>query len=105
MTATQGAGTGEDTKTIMTGNESPNEVDREPPAGTARSGNGIARWVFWPAASIIVVFAAFAILFPGTATEMFTSVQANVIRWFGWYYVAAIAIFVGQIHSFPFILG
>ena len=94
MTATQGAGTGEDTKTIMTGNESPNEVDREPPAGTARSGNGIARWVFWPAAAIILVFAVFAIVFPDTATEMFNSVQSNVIRWFGWYYVAAIAVFV-----------
>ncbi|MER2135037.1 MAG: BCCT family transporter [Arthrobacter sp.] len=94
MTATSGAGTEEDTEAKITGTESPNEVDREPPAGPVSAGNGIARWVFWPAASIIVVFAAFAILFPGTATEMFNSVQSNVIRWFGWYYVAAIAIFV-----------
>ncbi|WP_229780464.1 BCCT family transporter [Arthrobacter sp. BL-252-APC-1A] len=94
MTATHGAGTEENTKAKMTGSQPPAEVDREPPAGPVRAGNGIARWVFWPAATIIVVFAVFAIAFPGTATEMFNSVQTNVIRWFGWYYVAAIAIFV-----------
>ncbi|MBF4994343.1 BCCT family transporter [Arthrobacter gandavensis] len=101
MTATQGAGTEQDTSAKVTGSEPPNagseppnKVDREPPAGTPRAGSGISRWVFWPAAAIIVVFAVFAIVFPGTATEMFNSVQSNVIRWFGWYYVAAIAIFV-----------
>ncbi|WP_091601267.1 BCCT family transporter [Arthrobacter koreensis] len=94
MTATQGAGTGKDTEAKITETESPAKVDREPPAATPKPGSGIARWVFWPAAAIIVVFAVFAIVFPGTATDMFNSVQSNVIRWFGWYYVAAIAIFV-----------
>ncbi|WP_404320776.1 BCCT family transporter [Arthrobacter luteolus] len=94
MTATKGAGTDEDAQSKATEAEVPAKVDREPPAGPVRAGNGIARWVFWPAAAIILVFAVFAIVFPGTATEMFNSVQSNVIRWFGWYYVAAIAVFV-----------
>ena len=94
MTATQGAGTGEDPEAKPMGNEPSTKVDREPPAGTPQAGNKISRWVFWPGASIILVFAVFAIVFPDAATEMFNSVQSNVIRWFGWYYVAAIAIFV-----------
>ncbi|UYB35902.1 BCCT family transporter [Arthrobacter koreensis] len=94
MTATQGAGTGKDTEAKITETESPAKVDREPPAATPKPGSGIARWVFWPGAAIIVVFAVFAIVFPDAATEMFNSVQNNVIRWFGWYYVAAIAVFV-----------
>ncbi|GAA1908728.1 BCCT family transporter [Arthrobacter gandavensis] len=94
MTAIQGAGTDEDAQSKAAKAEVPGKVDREPPADDVQPGTGIARWVFWPAASIIVVFALFAIIFPGTATEMFNSVQSNVIRWFGWYYVAAIAIFV-----------
>ncbi|MFC7859499.1 BCCT family transporter [Arthrobacter koreensis] len=94
MTATRGAGTGKDTEAKITETESPAKVDREPPAATPKPGSGIARWVFWPGAAIIVVFAVFAIVFPDAATEMFNSVQSNVIRWFGWYYVAAIAVFV-----------
>ncbi|MDJ0320636.1 BCCT family transporter [Pseudarthrobacter sp. PS3-L1] len=70
------------------------KVDREPPAAATRTDKKIAPWVFWPAAVIIVVFAGFATLFPDAANDMFTSVQGNVIKWFGWYYVAAIAIFV-----------
>lgn len=69
-------------------------VDREPPANSAQPGKSIHKWVFWPAASIILVFALFAILFPATATDMFSSIQSNVIKWFGWYYVAVIAVFV-----------
>lgn len=97
MTATPGAGTEEDTEAALAGTEVPAKVDREPPAppaAQAQSGNPISRWVFWPAAAIILVFAVFAIVFPGTATELFNSVQSSVIRWFGWYYVAAIAVFV-----------
>lgn len=69
-------------------------VDREPPANSTPPGKSIDKRVFWPAASIILVFALFAILFPATATDMFSSIQSNVIKWFGWYYVAAIAVFV-----------
>ncbi|MGP4031269.1 BCCT family transporter [Pseudarthrobacter sp. 1C304] len=69
-------------------------VDREPPANSSQPGKSIDKWVFWPAASIILVFALFAILFPATATDMFSSIQSNVIKWFGWYYVASVAVFV-----------
>ncbi|WP_082699383.1 BCCT family transporter [Arthrobacter sp. EPSL27] len=69
-------------------------VDREPPANSTQPGKSIDKRVFWPAASIILVFALFAILFPATATDMFSSIQSNVIKWFGWYYVAAVAVFV-----------
>ncbi|NQD89414.1 BCCT family transporter, partial [Paenarthrobacter sp. CM16] len=63
-----------------------------PPPGTGEQ--KIAKWVFWPAATIIMVFVLFATIFPGTATDLFSSIQGNVIKWFGWYYVAAIALFV-----------
>ena len=39
----------------------------ESPADEVRPGKGLAKAVFWPAASIILVFALFAILFPATA--------------------------------------
>lgn len=54
----------------------------------------VARWVFWPAAVLIVGFVLYATIFPASATEVFSLVQTNVIKWFGWYYVAAIALFV-----------
>ena len=54
----------------------------------------IARWVFWPAAALIVAFVLYATIFPASATEVFSLIQSNVIKWFGWYYVAAIAMFV-----------
>jgi choline/glycine/proline betaine transport protein len=54
----------------------------------------LAKWVFWPAAISIVGFVLFAILFPAAATELFGTIQGNVIQWFGWYYVAAVALFV-----------
>ncbi|MFD5278729.1 BCCT family transporter [Pseudarthrobacter sp. NPDC058362] len=62
------------------------------PPGT--KGQYLARWVFWPAAAAIIVFVLFAILFPASATDVFGTIQGNVIQWFGWYYVAAIALFV-----------
>ncbi|NUT70266.1 BCCT family transporter [Pseudarthrobacter sp. C4D7] len=65
---------------------------KEHPPGAGRS--ELARWVFWPAASIIIVFVLFATVFPAAATDLFGVIQSNVIKWFGWYYVAAIALFV-----------
>lgn len=64
-----------------------------PPAPKERA-NHLARSVFWPAAAIIIVFVLLAAIFPAAATELFGAIQGNVIRWFGWYYVAAIALFV-----------
>ncbi|WP_457967331.1 BCCT family transporter [Arthrobacter sp. D1-29] len=72
-----------------------------PPAPKARAGNQprdgnqkLARWVFWPAAATIIVFVLFATIYPAAATGLFGAIQDNVIRWFGWYYVAVIALFV-----------
>lgn len=64
----------------------------EQPPGT--KGQYLAKWVFWPAATAIIVFVLFAILFPAAATELFGAIQGTVINWFGWYYVAAVALFV-----------
>ena len=94
MSATPGASTSEDPENDPPETADNAEVDREPPAPPTRPVKRVDRWVFWPAAAIIVAFAFFAIVFPATATEMFTSIQTNVIRWFGWYYVAAVAVFV-----------
>ncbi len=112
MSATPGESTNENPEEPKESTVSP-EVDREPPADEAaevqassagevaepsadvvQPSKGLSKAVFWPAASIILVFALFAILFPSTATDMFTAIQSNVIKWFGWYYVAAIAVFI-----------
>ncbi len=57
-------------------------------------GHEVAKWVFWPAAGVIIVFVLFATIFPAAATSLFGTIQSNVINWFGWYYVAAVALFV-----------
>lgn len=54
----------------------------------------IARWVFWPAAVIIVVFSAFAIVFPTAAETFFGAIQASIVNTFNWYYVLIAAFFV-----------
>lgn len=79
--------------------DQPSGEARGAPTGNTKPPKGdeqhrVARWVFWPAAAIIIVFVLFATIFPATATEMFGAVQSNVIKWFGWYYVAAVALFV-----------
>lgn len=89
MSATPG------TRTISQPNEDHPRKAGEP--GHAPPGNGgskLAPWVFWPAAAVILIFVLFATIFPSTATEAFGAIQTNVIKWFGWYYVAAIALFV-----------
>ncbi|CAM3237674.1 Glycine betaine transporter BetL [Arthrobacter ulcerisalmonis] len=89
MSATPG------TRTISQPNEDQPPKAGEP--GHAPPGNGgskLAPWVFWPAAAVILIFVLFATIFPSTATDAFGAIQTNVIKWFGWYYVAAIALFV-----------
>ena len=71
--------------------QAPKEGANNPPGRRAPK---IARWVFWPAAAIIIVFVLFTTIFPATATALFGEIQGNVIKWFGWYYVASIALFV-----------
>ncbi|MDY0911779.1 BCCT family transporter [Rathayibacter festucae] len=67
-----------------------------PPAAdtTARPPQRLARWVFWPAAVITLSIAAFAILAPEVATEVFASLQTTVVNTFSWYYVLIAAVFV-----------
>ncbi|NRG42101.1 BCCT family transporter [Rathayibacter sp. VKM Ac-2804] len=54
----------------------------------------LARWVFWPAAVITLSIAAFAIIAPEVATEVFASLQTTVVNTFSWYYVLIAAVFV-----------
>lgn len=56
--------------------------------------SGIAPWVFFPAAIIIVGFSAFAITLPDVAEEFFGAVEKTVINSFNWYYVLITVIFV-----------
>ncbi|ACL41300.1 choline/carnitine/betaine transporter [Pseudarthrobacter chlorophenolicus A6] len=93
MSATPG------TRTISKPPGQPPEAVNEPdgkgagrPPGAAN--HRVTPWVFWPAAGIIFLFVLFATIFPAAATDLFGSIQGNVIKWFGWYYVAAIAVFV-----------
>jgi choline/glycine/proline betaine transport protein len=74
--------------------ETPPAVTKEEKRPPQTGGPELARWVFWPAAAVIIVFVLFATIFPAAATDLFTAIQGNVIRWFGWYYVAAVALFV-----------
>jgi choline/glycine/proline betaine transport protein len=80
--------------TSKTNGEAPPGPAANRPGKPAADTHKVAPWVFWPAAAVIVVFVLFATIFPGTATELFGSVQNSVIKWFGWYYVAAVALFV-----------
>ncbi|MFL4474446.1 BCCT family transporter [Paeniglutamicibacter sp. MACA_103] len=54
----------------------------------------VHRWVFWPAAIIIIVFATFAMTMPGTAEALFASIQSKIIGYFNWYYVLIATGFV-----------
>ncbi|WP_082357919.1 MULTISPECIES: BCCT family transporter [Arthrobacter] len=56
----------------------------------------IHRWVFWPAATIVVVFASFAMIAPSSAESLFSGIQGTIVGYFNWYYVllaTAIVIF------------
>ncbi|WP_339621584.1 BCCT family transporter [uncultured Salinibacterium sp.] len=54
----------------------------------------LAPWVFWPAAGLIIVITAFAIIAPNLAKTVFDALQASVINSFSWYYVLIAAFFV-----------
>ncbi|MFU8946461.1 BCCT family transporter [Mycetocola zhadangensis] len=54
----------------------------------------VARWVFWPAAIVVLVFVAFAIIFPDAAESLFAGIQAGIVSNFNWYYVLIAAFFV-----------
>jgi len=54
----------------------------------------IHRWVFWPAAAIVIVFVAFAMIAPKAAEAAFGAIQSSIIANFGWYYVLIAVVFV-----------
>lgn len=54
----------------------------------------VQRWVFWPAAAIVIVFVAFALIAPRAAEAFFGTIQATIVDAFNWYYVAIAACFV-----------
>ena len=61
----------------------------------------VQRWVFWPAAVIVIVFVTFTLVAPGLAEEMFEAIQKTIVNAFNWYYVLIAAIFV----AFSLFLG
>ncbi|MDJ0335911.1 BCCT family transporter [Salinibacterium sp. G-O1] len=61
----------------------------------------VKRWVFWPAAAIVTVFVAFALLAPGAAESLFLTIQSQIVNTFNWYYVLISAFFV----AFSLFLG
>ncbi|MGV9194016.1 BCCT family transporter [Microbacterium sp. MC2] len=54
----------------------------------------IERWVFWPAAIVILSFSAFALIAPHVAEEVFNAIQSTIVNGFNWYYVLIAAFFV-----------
>ncbi|MFF2275791.1 BCCT family transporter [Agromyces sp. NPDC058126] len=54
----------------------------------------VQRWVFWPAAIVIAMFVAFALIAPKAAETMFGAIQAGIVNAFNWYYVLIAAFFV-----------
>lgn len=71
----------------------PGPADRTRETSTVQRAR-LALPVFIPAAALIVVFVAFALVSPDTASALFARIQENVIGAFGWYYVALVAFFV-----------
>jgi choline/glycine/proline betaine transport protein len=69
--------------------EQPDPLD--PPASAHR----VKRWVFWPAAAIVLAFVAFTLIAPDAAESLFVSLQTGIVSNFSWYYVLAAAFFVG----------
>lgn len=63
------------------------------PQKTAPSG-GLNPTVFIPAASIMALFIGLTLAFPQRAKAIFDALQADVINYFGWYYVAVVAFFL-----------
>ena len=83
--------------------ETTEPADREPATGREQDDVGtrpvrvqppVERWVFWPAAGIVLAFVAVALIAPRATEDAFTAVQGWIVRDFGWYYVIAAAAFV-----------
>lgn len=50
--------------------------------------------VFFISAALIIAFALFGALFPKRAGSLFDALQEGIVRDFGWFYIAAVAIFL-----------
>ena len=61
----------------------------------------VLRWVFWPAAAIVIAFVVFTLLLPQVAEAVFQSIQTTIVNAFNWYYVLIAAFFV----AFALFLG
>ncbi|WP_228511970.1 BCCT family transporter [Curtobacterium sp. VKM Ac-1393] len=66
-----------------------------PPPGPATTTSEVRRWVFWPAAVLVLGFVAFTLVSPSSAEAMFLGLQDGIVRNFSWYYVLIAAFFVG----------
>jgi choline/glycine/proline betaine transport protein len=51
--------------------------------------------VFWGATTIVALFLAVGVLFPHRAESFFSHLQSGIINGFGWFYILAVAIFLG----------
>jgi len=83
--------------------ETAESADSGPATGRERNDVGtrpvpakppVERWVFWPAAGIVLAFVAVALIAPRATEDAFGAVQGWIVRDFGWYYVIAAAAFV-----------
>ncbi len=72
--------------------DSPGQTAASP--AEKQSPPAIKRWVFWPAAIVVLAFAGFSILAPSAADTAFSAVQSWIVRNFSWYYVLIAAFFV-----------
>ncbi len=73
-----------------------------PPGNRApRAAPPVQWWVFGPAAALILLFTAFALIAPNAAETLFGAIQAGIVNTFNWYYVLIAAFFV----AFSLFLG
>jgi choline/carnitine/betaine transport len=83
------------------GSQAPLDEAASAPDSPAPLQRGVQRWVFWPAAAIVLAFAGFAILAPRAAEAMFAAIQGTIVNAFNWYYVLIAAFFV----AFALVMG
>ncbi len=77
------------------------EDHQEPVSRPRRTQPAFQRWVFWPAAVIVVAFVAFTLIAPHAAEAAFGAIQSTIVNAFNWYYVLIAAAFV----AFSLFLG
>ncbi|WP_439690097.1 BCCT family transporter [Curtobacterium sp. SP.BCp] len=54
----------------------------------------LKRWVFWPAAVVVLGFVAWTLVAPASAEGAFDTLQDAIVQNFSWYYVLVAAFFV-----------